>query len=437
VTFLLETIRLGLTNLRLHFLRSVLTALGIVLGVGAVITMVAIGEGSKREALLQIERLGAKNIILRSQKPPESNTQQSGQSRSFVVRYGLTRDDLAVIRENFPDAEVIAPLKEVGSQLLKGHRVQTSQSFGVTPELMEAAGLRLDRGRYITENDLHEQSMIAVIGSGVASQLFPHEDPLGQTIRLDDKPFLITGVLAPVGLSGGAGASLVGRDLNLDVHLPFTTANAIFGDVVVRRESGSFSGGEVQVSEIYIVCEDRETVMRDAERIKRIVNLRHTQENDVAMIVPYELLEEAKRTAMTWQIVLGAVAGISLLIGGIGIMNIMLATVQERTREIGIRRAVGATRRHITAQFVVETGVLSAIGGVLGLVFGVGLSLGMDALGPKLKAWFDLQTVISAHVTGWSVGLAFTVAVLTGLFFGIFPAIKAARQDPIVALRHD
>ena len=437
MTFLIETIRLGLTNLRLHFLRSVLTALGIILGVGAVITMVAIGEGSKREALLQIERLGAKNIILRSQKPPESNTQQSGQQRSFVIRYGLTRDDLDVIRENFPDAEVIAPLKEVGGQVLRGNRVQTSQSFGVTPELADASGIRIDRGRYITQNDLDIRGMIAVIGSSVAQQLFPQDDPLGQTLRIDDKPFLVVGVMAPVGLSGGAGASLVGRDLNLDVHIPFTTANAAFGDVVVRRESGSFSGGEVQVSEIYVVSPDREQVMRDAERLGRIVQLRHSTENDVAMIVPYELLEEAKRTAMTWQIVLGAVAGISLLIGGIGIMNIMLATVQERTREIGIRRAVGATRNHITAQFVVETGVLSAIGGLLGLAFGIGLSTGMDALGPKLKAWFDLQTVISAQVTGWSVALAFTVAVLTGLFFGIFPAIKAARQDPIVALRHD
>ncbi len=437
MTFLIETIRLGLTNLRLHFLRSVLTALGIILGVGAVITMVAIGEGSKREALLQIERLGAKNIILRSQKPPESNTQQSGQQRSFVIRYGLTRDDLDVIRENFPDAEVIAPLKEVGGQVLRDNRVQTSQSFGVTPELVEAAGIRVERGRYITQNDLDERSMIAVIGSAVAKQLFPQEDPLGQTLRIDDKPFLVAGVMAPVGLSGGAGASLVGRDLNLDVHVPFTTADAVFGDVVVRRESGSFSGGEVQVSEIYVVCSSRDRVMRDAQRIERIVNLRHATENDVAMIVPYELLEEAKRTAMTWQIVLGAVAGISLLIGGIGIMNIMLATVQERTREIGIRRAIGATRRHITAQFVVETGVLSAIGGILGLVFGIGLSVGMDSLGPTIQRLFQTQTTISAEVTGWSVALAFTVAVLTGLFFGIFPAIKAAKQDPIVALRHD
>ena len=437
MTFLLETMRLGLTNLRLHMLRSVLTALGIILGVGAVITMVAIGEGSKQEALLQIERLGAKNIILRSQKPPETATQQGGQRRSFVVKYGLTRDDLEVIRENFPDAEVIAPLKEVGGQLLKGMRVQTSQAFGVTPELLDAARLRVGAGRYITQHDLDQREMVAVIGSSVAKQLFPHDDPIGETFRIDDKVFLVVGVLAPVGLSGGAGASLVGRDLNLDVHVPFTTANAAFGDILIRRESGSFTGGEVQVSEIYVVSASRDRVLQDAKRLQRIVDLRHPTENDVATIVPYELLEEAKRTAMTWQIVLGAVAGISLLIGGIGIMNIMLATVQERTREIGIRRAIGATRKHITAQFVVETGVLSAIGGLLGMGFGVGLSLGMDALGPLLQERFHLQTVISAQVTGWSVGLAFSVAVLTGLFFGIFPAIKAARQDPIVALRHD
>jgi putative ABC transport system permease protein len=429
--------RLGLSNLRLHLLRSVLTALGIILGVGAVITMVAIGEGSKQEALLQIERLGAKNIILRSQRPPETGTQQGGQQRSFVINYGLTRNDLAVIRDNFPDAEVIAPLKEIGGQVLRGNRVQTSQAFGVTPELMQAAGIKVDRGRYITPNDLDQRSTIAVIGSEVARQLFPQEDPLGETIRIDEKPFVVVGIMAPVGLSGGAGASLVGRDLNLDVHVPFTTATQVFGDVVMRRQSGSFSGSEVQVSEIYIVCKDRDRVLTDAERIERIIAVRHATQNDVASIVPYELLEEAKRTAMTWQIVLGAIAGISLLVGGIGIMNIMLATVQERTREIGIRRAVGATRKHITAQFVVETGVLSAIGGLLGVIFGVGLSVGMDALGPHLKSIFKLQNVISASVTGWSVGLAFTVAVLTGLFFGIFPAIKAARQDPIVALRHD
>ena len=437
MTFLLEIVRLGITNLRLHLLRSFLTALGIILGVGAVITMVAIGEGSKQEALMQIERLGAKNIILRSQKPPESNTQTGGQQRSFVVAYGLTRADLEVIRTNFDDAEVIAPIKEFGGQLINGNRLQTSQSYGVTPELLDAARLRVDRGRYITQSDLDEKAMVAVIGKDVARQMFPQEDPLGKTVRIDDKPFLIVGMLAPVGLAGGSGASLIGRDLNLDVHVPITTARSVYGDIVVKRESGSFSGAEVQLSEIYVVCKDRDRVIADADRLNRIIDVRHATSRDVVSIVPYELLEEAKRTAMTWQIVLGAIAGISLLVGGIGIMNIMLATVQERTREIGIRRAIGATRNHITAQFVVETGVLSAVGGMVGVLVGVGLSVGMDSLGPWIKSRFDTQTVISAEVTGWSVALAFTVAVLTGLFFGIFPAIKAARQDPIVALRHD
>ncbi len=437
MTFLLEIIHLGITNLRLHLLRSFLTALGIILGVGAVITMVAIGEGSKQEALMQIERLGAKNIILRSQKPPETNTQQGGQRTSFVIAYGLTRDDLEVIRSNFEDAEVIAPIKEFGGQLIKGNRVQLSQSFGVTPELLSAARLRIDRGRYISQGDLTEKGMVAVIGKDVARQMFPQQDPLGQTIRIDEKPFLIIGVLAPVGLAGGSGASLIGRDLNLDVHVPITTARSVYGDTVIRRESGSFSGAEVQLSEIYVVSKSRDTVIADAKRLQRIIDVRHAEKNDVVSIVPYELLEEAKRTAMTWQVVLGAIAGISLLVGGIGIMNIMLATVQERTREIGIRRAIGATRNNITAQFVVETGVLSAVGGLVGVLVGVGLSIGMDRIGPWVKATFDTRTVISAEVTGWSVVLAFSVAVLTGLFFGIFPAIKAARQDPIVALRHD
>jgi len=438
--FLLEIVKLGLANLRLHLLRSILTALGIILGVAAVITMVSIGEGSKREALAQIERLGARNIIVRSEKPTQSN--QSGET-SFVQKYGLTRETLSMIEANFPQVDAIVPLKAVGSQVLRGDFRRTSQAFGVTPDLLEVAGLRVDRGRYITEADIESDAMVAVLGREIARMLFPYEDPMGSTFRIDDKVLRVVGLLEPVGLSGGAGAALVGRDMNFDVHIPFATAGSVFGDVVIRRESGSFSGSEVEVHEIYLESASRDSVTIDAARLRRILEVQHTDMADVTMVVPYELLESARKSAMTWNLVLGAVAGISLLVGGIGIMNIMLASVTERTREIGIRRALGATRKHIVWQFLVETGVLSSLGGVLGIVLGVGLSIGVGLLVPMLPSLpvigrvFPGNVELPTSITGWSIAVSFAVAAATGLVFGIYPAMVAARQDPIVALRHD
>jgi putative ABC transport system permease protein len=443
MTFLIEMMKLGLGNLRRHMLRSVLTALGIILGVAAVITMVSVGEGSKRQALDQLERLGAKNIILRSQKPPESEQQQGGQNRrSWVAKYGLTREDVRVLEANFPTLESIVPLKTIGGQILVEDRRKPSQVFGTTPDLLKVANLTIARGRYLTPADLDERASVAVVGAEVAKELFPFDDPLDATLRIDEKVVRIIGVLAPVGLSGGAGAALVGRDLNLDVHIPITTATTVFGDMVMRRESGSFNASEVEVSELYLVAPSREEVPGYADIIRRVMDARKPGLPDVGMIVPFELLQNARRAAMTWNVVLGAIASIALLVGGIGIMNIMLASVTERTREIGIRRALGATRNHIKLQFLIETGVLSAIGGLAGVGLGVLASIGLNQV-PRLASvrFFDriipADFALSTQLTGWSILVAFFVAAATGLVFGLYPAIKAAKQDPIVALRHD
>ncbi|MBL8745446.1 MAG: ABC transporter permease [Phycisphaerae bacterium] len=433
MTFILETIRLGLTNLRLHILRSVLTALGIILGVTAVITMVSIGEGSKRAALEQLEQLGAKNIIIRSINPPQTIQQQGGQGRSWRARYGLRRADFETIRHHFPDAEVIVPLKDVGSQILKDVYRVPSQAFGTTPDFQRVANLRVARGRYLVQADLDDRQSVVVLGAEIAKKLFPFDDPLMNTLRIDDKVFTVVGILEPIGLAGGAGAALVGRDLNHDAHVPITAARAQFGDLVMRRGSGSFSAEEVELREIYFGSRSRDEVMLDAARLKRVMQVRQTGMTDVQMIIPYELLENARKTALTWQIVLGAIAGISLLVGGIGIMNIMLASVTERTREIGIRRALGATRKHIVWQFLVETGVLSALGGLTGVVLGIAISL---ALGLGAASFFP-DAIVRTQLTTWSMLLSFSVATATGLIFGIYPALKAAQQDPIVALRHD
>ncbi len=443
MTLLLETIRLGLSNLRLRLLRSILTALGIILGVAAVIIMSSLGEGSKRAALEQIERLGARNVIIRSQRPPESQNQSGGQQRSFVSRYGLTRADLGVIQENFADAAAIVPLKEVGGQVVRNEKRKTSQAFGTTPDLLTAANLHLAYGRYLTPVDMDAKAMVCVVGAEVAKDFFPLEDPIGQTIRIDAKPFQVVGVLSPIGLAGGAGAALVGHDFNYDVHIPMSAAREAFGDMVMRGTSGSFQASSVEVSEIYVVVPTRERVLNDAARLKRIAEVRHPGLADVSLVVPYELLENARKTALTYNLVFGAIAGISLLVGGIGIMNIMLASVTERTREIGIRRAIGATRRHILWQFLVETSVLSVMGGVIGVAIGVGLSEFLPHLVDVLRDWSvtaDLlgkDVRLQTAVTVWSAMLSFGVAAATGLVFGIYPARRAAAQDPIVALRHD
>ena len=404
--------------------------------------MVSIGEGAKREALRQIERLGARNIIVRSQPPPESN-QQGGQRSSRVSRYGLTWEDLRVIQATMRDVETIVPLKEIGGQILRGQRVKTSQAYGTTPELREVANLRIGRGRYLTDADMEQQTMVCVLGADLARQMFPLEDPLGSTIRIDEKAVTVVGVLEPVGLSGGAGAALVGRDLNLDLHIPITTARAVFGDTVVRRSSGSFNATEVHVSELYISSRTRDSVMVDAALLERLMEVRHPGLPDIGLIVPYELLENARQQALRSTLMLMAIAGISLLVGGIGIMNIMLATVTERTREIGIRRALGATRKHIVWQFLVETSVLSMIGGLIGIALGVGVSLLLGWAVPRLPdlpvvgRFIPVDASLPTQLNGASMVVAFGVAALTGLVFGLYPARKAAKQDPIVALRHD
>ncbi len=440
--FFLETVRLGLNNLRLHKLRSVLTSLGIILGVAAVIVMVSIGEGNKQAALRDIQALGATNIIARSFKPPETTSMGATQT-SFLARYGLRREDLRRIEAHMTHVSDIVPLKAVGDEIHYADKRMVSQAFGTTPDLMRVARLRIERGRYLTSNDIDNRLPVAVIGAEVANRFFRLEDPLGKVFRIGSQAFTVVGVLTPIGLAGGAGSALVGRDLNVDVHIPLTTAETLFGDLIMRRVAGANTQEEIELSEVYITSQSTDDVIRDASLVRNIVRTGHPDMNDVQMIVPWELLEAQKRTQMIWNIVLISVAAISLLIGGIGIMNIMLASVTERTREIGIRRALGATRKHIIWQFLVETGSLSAVGGLLGIAVGVGLSLAIGRVLPWILKLDFVREIVQANVnletqiTMWSIVVSFIVASAVGLIFGIYPAIIASRQDPIVALRHD
>lgn len=434
--FLLETIRLGLTNLRLHLLRSFLTALGIILGIAAVILMMAIAQGAKVQALRQLEILGARNVILRSVKPPEDTSMTGGNNgqSNWINAYGLTRRDYYRLTELFSKvAAYIVPMKLVGSTISHDTRQLASQTYGTTPDLPHCANFKIARGRYLTEADLEEMSSVCVIGHLVARQLFPLTDPIGKTIRVDTKSFRVVGVLAPIGLAGGAGSALVGRDLNRDVHIPMTTAEGSFGDLIMRRSSGSRENTAIELSEVYVSFSEVSDVIPGSRMAERVIELSQTRDrarNDVEVVVPFELIENARRMAQTWSNVMLAIAAIALVVGGTGIMNIMLASVTERTREIGIRRALGATRLHIISQFLVETGVLSLMGGIIGIAVGTGCAF---ALGE-----FDTTArLFPTMITGWSIIVSFAVACGVGIIFGMYPANLAAQMDPIVALRHD
>jgi putative ABC transport system permease protein len=222
-----------------------------------------------------------------------------------------------------------------------------------------------------------------------------------------------------------------------------TTARLEFGDIILRRQSGSFSGEEVEISELYLTAPSTDAVVPMAEHIRSVMKVGHPTMKDIEIIVPWELLENVKRTTATMNILLTAIAAISLLVGGIGIMNIMLATVVERTREIGIRRAVGASRNDIAVQFLIETGSISCVGGLLGIILGIGISVGLESFIPWILSFQifsgigDVGVGLETQITGWSIIVSFLVAAGTGLVFGIYPAIIASKQDPIVALRHD
>lgn len=439
--FLVDIFYLGALNLRRHLLRSTLTSLGIILGVAAVIVMVSIGEGRKQQAIQEIQSLGATNIIIRSVRPADIKNSMGMQRR--IAKFGITNRDYRRINHWSQDGNIIVPLKRVGSEVSCGSKRVLSQSYGTTPNFLNAAGLEISQGRYINEVDMRTKSSIVILGHYIAEQLFPLKNPLGEYLRIDSKILQVVGVLKPVGLAGGSGSALVGRDLNLDIHLPLTTARLEFGDQIIQRQAGSFNGEETELTEIYVVSPTVAEVRSHANHLRKIINLDHALKGDVQVIVPNELLENVRKTTLAMNILLISIAAISLIVGGIGIMNIMLASVVERTREIGIRRALGATRRDIIGQFVVETGSISTIGGLIGIFLGVSVSLSLEYLVPFFVAEFSMEGLFESKynfetiVTSWSIFVSFFVATSTGLLFGIYPAVLASRQDPIVALRHD
>ncbi|MGE4182123.1 MAG: ABC transporter permease [Limisphaerales bacterium] len=425
---LASTIRLGTKSLMLHKLRSALTMLGIIFGVCSVIAMLAIGEGASYEAQEAIKKLGSNNILLRSVKPPEqARAQAGGGSRGSQLKYGLTYVDGARIQSTIPGVTRVLPMRIIRENVRFGRNEIPCQVIGTLPSYTDVAGATLVRGRFLCLMDEQHKDNVCVITTGLAQRLFPTDDPLDHSVRIDTFYYRVVGIVQERSQPEQRSQSgkMEGQPLDNNVYIPLGTSRTRFGEVLVRRSAGSFEAEEVQLHQITVQMRDTPAVETADPQIKALLDHAH-EETDFEIIVPLQLLRQAEQTKRIFNIVLGSIAAISLLVGGIGIMNIMLANVTERTREIGVRRALGAKRRDITRQFLVETVVLSVGGGLIGVVVGV--------LTPFLVSQLsDMKTI----VTVWSVVLAFGISGAVGIVFGLYPARAAARLDPIDALRHE
>jgi putative ABC transport system permease protein len=417
--------KLGLRSLAAHRLRSGLTALGIVLGVGSVIVMLAVGEAARYQALKQLEDLGANTILLRSTKPTDDPSNTQGMDMSA---YGLTFADLERIRGTVPTVAAATPMREFRKTVRYTQHKQEARVVSITPEFFKQNNIRLATGRGIEASDEEKYDNVAVLGSATAEKLFPAQDPIGKTVSIEDvdrpKSFTVVGVTEPKTLSIGSESGEV--DFNRVVFIPFATDRVRFGrELISVRRGQSFQRDRLDMSQITVQVDRVENVPKTAAVLQSLIEQFHPRK-DVTITVPLDLLQKAEQTQRLYTLILGAIAGISLVVGGIGIMNIMLATVTERTKEIGIRRALGAKQRDIALQFLTETVVLTCVGGVIGIALGVGLAYSVSGL-------FGLPTIIQV----WSPVLAFGVSVLVGLASGYYPARRAALLDPIEALRHE
>ncbi len=417
-------VHLAWKSLWLHRLRSLLTVSGIVFGVGSVVAMLAIGEGASQEAQDQIRQMGSRNLLLASIKPPE--TESAGESRSRILRYGLLRKDLEGIVQTIPEISRAVPRRDVPVKARFSDREIPTRIMGTSADYAEVGNLRVAAGRFLTPSDGEGRKPVCVIGDALSRKLFHATNPVGMELRVGKQYYRVVGLLAARGEGTGGTAGSGGESDNA-IFIPLETMRERNGDRIRHVTSGSRSYENVQLHRITVEAAsgDEQVIERVAASLRAFIEARHPK-GDVRITVPQELIRQAKASKRIFTIVLACIAAISLLVGGIGIMNIMLATVVERTREIGIRRALGARRRNIVAQFLAETVLLSITGGAIGL--------GLGVLAPRLVTYFaGMRTVI----TPFSMILAFSISAAVGVIFGLYPAARAADLDPVEALRRE
>jgi putative ABC transport system permease protein len=405
-----EAMRSAASDLASHKLRSALTMLGMIFGVGAVIAMLSIGAGAERQAMEMIERMGLRNILLRDKEVDEV---EEVRKKSL----GVSPRDARAILDGVPGVELVAPRLEVEAYkiMAPGTTADEAKVFGVSHLQRELSHLVVERGRFLDALDERDHAQVAVIGPRVARDLFGYDDPLGRRLKINDVWFEVVGQLAVSAGSDSFEGVRIGSTAE-EIYIPVSTALRKFD-----RDPLS-----APLDEIVVRLEPGVSPQLSASTIRLLVDRLHAGAADWELVVPEALLAQSRRTQRLFKIVMGAIAGISLLVGGIGIMNIMLATVLERTREIGVRRAVGARRADIRRQFVIEAFSISLCGGLTGVVVGVGIAQGVAAY----AGW---PTVVTAT----SILLSTTVSVTVGLVSGMYPALRAANLDPIEALRYE
>jgi putative ABC transport system permease protein len=443
MTFFLRTLQLGFKSLLVHPLRSLLTVLGIFIGVASVIWLLAIGEGISRQAQKQIEGLGADNIMVRSVKPLHNTDQEA----SFILPYGLLREDYFRIVETIPTVKSAIPIREIRCELSYRDRNIDGRLVGCTPEYADITKLNIERGHFITDGEVKLEQNHCVLAAKVAERLFPFEEAVGRRVYSYEHQefYQVVGVVKDRTPTAAIGGSLEAQDFSSDVYIPISTMRKRIGDTVVVRRSGTREGETVELNQITLRVDKVANVLRTAQLVQETLEPVHGRKEDVKVIVPLELLEQARTTRMMFMVFMGLIAAISLLVGGIGIMNIMLATVTERTREIGIRRALGARRRDIIRQFLVETIALSVLGGLTGIAAGYACrpvvallrELMMHNTPALMQSLPEVVRNVEPQVVPFSIPLAFGISVLIGVLFGLYPAYRAAQMDPIDALRHE
>jgi putative ABC transport system permease protein len=408
-----ESIRVAVYGLRDHKFRSFLTMLGIIFGTASVITMISIGEGAKKQAMTKYQDLGVSNIIIRDKDFTDTELELVRTKFS----QGLSLDDIKAISEIVPGVIGVAPQAEARLDAMYEDKSSKATVIGVTPEVTNILNYRMDKGIFIDVDHYDRQLKVCVLGANIARELFSYEDPVGRDIKLGDQWFEVAGVLKTKALFTETVGELAARDLNNDVYIPLST----FGKRIPKSN--------VLLSELKqatVKLESSGRLLESADIIKSILTRRHFNNDDFSIIIPYELMEQEKRESRIYNLLLASIAAISLIVGGIGIMNIMLASVLERTQEIGIRRAVGGRRSDIMGQFVTEAMALSITGGLIGVFLGIVLSLGIGLL-----------TEVKTFLTLYSIFIAFSFSVIVGITFGYLPAKRAADLKPIESIRHE
>ena len=405
----------SLENLLLHKLRTLLTMLGMIFGVAAVLSMLSIGAGAQQQVMAFIEGLGVRNLIVEARETTEFQANQKVRQQSP----GLTFQDLRAIRSSVPGIEMATPRKRfTPNQVMPKPTGEVPVVYGVEPAYIDVAGLRLTSGRFFTDDEAGRAAAVCVLGEAARQGVFGGADPLGRFVKVGAHWFRVIGVAAPQAVAQGDVGGLPAQDRNNLIYVPTTAA--------ILRLEDTTSQFRDEIDGIYARLKPEADISSAASIVRGILDSSHRGATDYSVIVPAELLAEQQRTKRIFDIVMVALASISLLVGGIGIMNIMLASVLERTPEIGLRRALGATKVDVIRQFVLETTLLAVGGGVLGLILGVALS--------RIIAGFAGWSTI---VTGSSLALAFLVSVVVGLVSGIYPAMKASSLDPVQALHYE